>query len=134
MNEQKKNMRVLDALKESDKVEGQLIGSYAIVIEGVLHWVDKATDKVQRPVVIADIGRDEWRPYPNKKELLPERAGEVWITEGGNSLVTYLDGDKLSFCNKFGISGHIKDANMIGWKLIYSPDEEVMKELEGEKV
>ena len=137
-------MRVLVALKESDKLLGALQCHYAMRgNQGVLYWYDIETNKENYPVSIADIGRDEWQPYFEVKEIRPERAGELWqygnlfewCTVRKNEVLEMIcaRGKDIETVDKMNLTIHGKN----DWKLLYSPDKEVMdriKELEDENV
>ena len=63
----------------------------ALPKEDPLHWYDMETNHENYPVSIADIGRDEWQPYLEVKEIRPEKAGELWERDGESNhrCVTY---------------------------------------------
>jgi hypothetical protein len=136
-------MNILKALEPTGKAES-IAGFYAAIDnDGYLRWFSKDRKIGEQELVNwREISEFNWLPYPNKKEIRPERAGELWI-------LTEHDGIRSRKCLMVNSSGELKriwdDAcggslssdqihNQNGWKLIYSPDEEVMKELEGEKV
>jgi hypothetical protein len=47
---------------------------------GVLYWFDKKTHEKTMPVNLACINAIAWQPF---KEIRPEKAGELWISEQG---------------------------------------------------
>ena len=92
-----------------------------------------------------DIGhffKDDWQPYPTKKEIRPERVGELWQFENTIFMIQEQVGKQFVAICSYRI--RYKDMppdemremihNQNGWQLIYSPDKEAMKELEGDKV
>lgn len=132
---------IQEAIKETGKAYLPGGDDFATEHDGELMWCRTAGDAMGILACVGwkDIARTDWFPYPNKKEIRPEREGEVWENRHGNLFSIGEDGKGL-FIVCLSEFRAIKDTDMgvvhdcNGWKLIYSPDKEVMKELEGEKV
>lgn len=131
---------IQDAIKETGKIQhSNLENIYAKEDEwGVLHWYS-INDTSPVLVKLSDILSDNWQPYPNKKEIRPERAGELWGNKSGNYGHTFKHPSGKIYFTDNEDTRYTKELihvihGLNGWKLIYSPDEEVMAELEGEKV
>ena len=110
---------------------------------GVLSWYDK-----ERDIFLCDVRLDEifnftWRPYHEVKEIRPEKAGELWEKDNGspgNIWVSFkIDSTRvLRFKHtttggevvlEEGFHKHEVVHNKNGWKLLYSPDKEVMERI-----
>lgn len=131
-------MYIQDALKETGKIQhSNLEHIYAKEDEwGVLHWYS-LNDTSPVLVKLSDILSDNWKPYPDKKEIRPEREGELWTSPNGTFWHTEEDGEGDLVLVGIGIGDGFPKAkkalqyadNFQCWTLLYSPDEEVMKEL-----
>lgn len=76
-------MKVIDALKPTGKAYREdNFADYVMLVnntEGsgsLLHWFNAGEDIGE--VVFEDQGDDKWQPYPEVKEIRPEKAGELW--------------------------------------------------------
>lgn len=143
-------MNIQDALKETGKAEDEnnpCNGKTGYVgwFEGQLYWFDKVTHTRRHTLSHEEIAKGIYEPYHDKKEIRPEKAGELWIfvDEGGEvpfftteAGPAFPVNNHLVIRNRSGLSIEIEAMslgkiihNQNGWTLLYSPDKEVMKRL-----
>jgi hypothetical protein len=116
-------MDIISALKETGKacINGRLAYDDGF---GILRWADEDT-----LVTLKDIMRGDWQPYPDKKEIRAEKAGELWALRGvyhhtiGDSKNGY-DVIKMVFKDGSFIAEHGPYHNQNGWKRIHPPVED----------
>jgi hypothetical protein len=126
---EKQGQAIQDALKETGKARrpSWIEEIWVEIINNELMLMPSETKLTH----VKDIFATDYEPY--KKEIRPERAGELWQHKDGRFACTDLDGGELWLIDVAG-NEMVQGVNYNGWKRIYSPDEEVMKELEGEKI
>jgi hypothetical protein len=133
-------MKIQDALEETGKAVhecDEFEGCYVCLNDdGQLECKhgSECPQKDWTTPTLQQIVEDCWQPYHPKKEIRPERAGELWHNY---SLNKYYHSEEIDGVLWMVNSIHkFRGGDFVAtvWRLIYSPDEEVMKELEGEKV
>jgi hypothetical protein len=132
-------MDIINALKETGKARWhRWIGTEYVFKKGVLFFYTDGKSE-EEPYNFDSLLDNNWQPYPDKKEIRPEKAGELW-ERNGEQWATVRDTrtsvPQLLMCNCIKDYKDIEESNtwkiihnQNGWKLLYSPDKEVMKQL-----
>ncbi len=69
------------------------LDEYVISVGGVMTWFG-SDDAAINPVAYCLLKRTDWQPFPEAKEIRPEKAGELWAT-GDLNYMTQKIGDEL---------------------------------------
>lgn len=127
-------MNIQDALTPTGKAVDEHTQSHYVAEDdnGVLHWYLKASDKRCHTVILESILMYGWLPYPEEKEIRPEKAGELWQSQDGslgithnnsinNSLETSQEAVYITFTNgsKQKLNQYAMIHNKNGWTRLY---------------
>lgn len=128
-------MNIQDALKETGRAQCEQYTRYYAQWDGsCLQFYSKDRSVYQGLLAHDRILKDDWQPYPIKKEIRPENAGELWRNAMGVKFFSFFDNDKevcLCMIDQSGdrfISGlgeleHFTH-NQNGWARLYPPVED----------
>lgn len=127
-------MKIKKALEPTGKAEGcnSFLYRYAMLNgQGALYWYERKYHKEIGAVNLHTLLTINWQPYHDKKEIRPEKAGELWcLNERGFWYVTqgYQPNEKLGIVHQSGTRHVPVDKNIIhsqnGWERIHPPVED----------
>ena len=136
-------MNIQDALKETGKAEDDTLELFYIAwrhdtTPSELWYFRKSDNSPYDELSHEAIFKEYYQSYYEVKEIRPEKAGELWqynnlfewctVRKNGVIEMICAQGKDIETIDKMNLTIHNKN----GWKLIYSPDKEVMAKINGE--
>lgn len=132
-------MNIQDALKETGKAtrEGGTDSYAALKMFSLsspktlggerLYWYTIETGEENSPVQLDAILEDDWQPYHDKKEIRPEKAGELWRhneTEGYFHTDHSTQDASLILIGYKGVSRNAEIVHGTHWNRLFPPVED----------